>query len=150
MVNRESILKIPEQIQATMSSAIDSTLPGHLEPIIRSVNDVLEIHHGKFTASQDLTSRQIIAANGDSNKMALNAIQALDIPSRAASSKLQVKLEEIGTAVVLVHQEICSLPRSRQAIDVANQSIELEAMENVFRSLWLLISSLQQLIRALL
>ncbi|KAL5320495.1 hypothetical protein ACEPPN_011301 [Leptodophora sp. 'Broadleaf-Isolate-01'] len=146
----ESILKIPEQIQATMSSAIDSTLPGHLEPIIRSVNDVLEIHHGKFTASQDLTSRQIIAANGDSNKMALNAIQALDIPSRAASSKLQVKLEEIGTAVVLVHQEICSLPRSRQAIDVANQSIELEAMENVFRSLWLLISSLQQLIRALL
>ncbi|KAG4439656.1 hypothetical protein IFR05_004853 [Cadophora sp. M221] len=146
----ESILKIPEQMQTSMSSAIKSTLPGHLEPIIRSVHDVLEVHHDKCTESQGLNSQQIIKANGDGNKMALNAIQALDISSRAASSKLQVKLEEIGTAVVLVHQELCSLPRSRREIGVSNQSIELQAIENIFRSLWLLISSLQQLIRALL
>ncbi|KAH7364658.1 hypothetical protein BKA65DRAFT_142867 [Rhexocercosporidium sp. MPI-PUGE-AT-0058] len=146
----DSILRIPEQIQITMSSALESTLPGHLEPLIESVHDVLEAHNDKITQSQDSTSQRIIKANGDSNKLALDAIQALDISGRAASSKLHARLEEIGSAVVLVHQELCSLPQSRQALSATKESVELQAIEDVFRSLWQLISSLQQLVRALL
>jgi hypothetical protein len=97
------------------------------------------------------STERVILAVESNNEKALEAIHSQNIEGRTTSTNLQIKLEQIGSVIVSIHQLLHRLPSSQRNLLATNSDSELQqAMRSIFQSIWLLISGLQQLIGALL
>ncbi|KAF4630021.1 hypothetical protein G7Y89_g8132 [Cudoniella acicularis] len=147
----ETVLHIPQHIRAQISAAVDSSLPSSLELGLQPLRNTLDVYHGEYIESQKASTQRVILAVEANNEKALKSIRSHNTEGRIASINLQVKLEQISSVIVSIHQLLLRLPLSQQNIVAVNCDRQLrQAMGNILQSVCLLISGLQQLVAALL
>ncbi|CZR69364.1 uncharacterized protein PAC_19264 [Phialocephala subalpina] len=106
---------------------------------------------GDISIAQSASTDIVMQTARQAGKKTENAIQMHALETRAQSSSLHKKLEEVDTSVSAMHSLLRDLSISEIHSNSDLSNIEVErAIQNILGGIWVLLSRLQLLIRELL
>lgn len=161
-----TIIRSLQEIRKTTAKAIhtnglegcdaEKRLETHPEQVLISqetfaeTSDVLHSKFGNMTIAQSTSTDIIVQSTKQAGQDNVDAVQLHSLETRAQSLSLHRKLVEVSTSMGTIHNSLQALSASRPGSELNLPEIGVErAIQDTFGSIWLLLSSLQQLVREL-
>jgi hypothetical protein len=137
---------MPDIILDRISHTIDAAIDTRIIPETKLVDCKIEALSTAQVSSVDTITRTV----QEIERTTTEAIHRKMLEDRALSLSLRKKLERVGTSISNIENSLLGLSTTRLKLDrsVPKPGIE-QAAQNILGSIWLLLSSLQLLIREL-
>jgi len=137
---------MPDIILDRISHTIDAAIDARIVPETKLVDCKIEALSAAQVSSVDTITRTV----QEIGRTTTGAIHRKMLEDRAQSLSLRKKLERVGTSISTIESSLQGLSTTRLKLDrsIPKPGIE-QAAQNILSSIWLLLSSLQLLIREL-
>lgn len=144
---RQTTQKLPDNIQDRISHTIDTAIDTRIVPETKLVNRKIEALSAAQVSSVDTVTRTV----QEIGRSTAEAMHRKMLEDRVQSLSFRKKLEQVGTSISAIENSLQELSTTRLKLDLGIPKSEIEqAAQNILSNIWLLLSSLQLLIRELM